>query len=128
MSDGGKGDKRRPGDNQAFDKNYEAIFSGRAQRGSYVFCPVRKELIPKDEYQSVQSNVHYVMGDIQPYQSMQTGEMITSRSHHKAHLKQHGLYEIGNEVKAHMSLQKPYKPDSNAIKRTLGEVLSSQGF
>ena len=38
-----------------------------------------------------------VQQDIQPYQSMVTGEMITSRSQHRAHLKQHGCIEIGNE-------------------------------
>lgn len=40
-----------------------------------------------------------VMTDIQPYQSMITGEMITSRSQHKAHLKTHKCIEIGNETK-----------------------------
>lgn len=40
-----------------------------------------------------------VMPDIAPYQSMATGEWITSRSHHKAHLKQHGMVEVGNETK-----------------------------
>jgi len=38
-----------------------------------------------------------VATDIQPYQSQITGEMITSRSHHRAHLKQHGMVEVGNE-------------------------------
>lgn len=40
-----------------------------------------------------------VMGDIQPYQSMITGEMINSRSQHKQHLKAHKCIEIGNETK-----------------------------
>ena len=40
---------------------------------------------------------HQVMPDIQGYQSMQTGEWISSRSQHRAHLKQHRLIEIGNE-------------------------------
>jgi hypothetical protein len=38
-----------------------------------------------------------VMPDIKPYKSMVTGEMIGSRSHHRAHLKQHGCIEVGNE-------------------------------
>ena len=46
-----------------------------------------------------------VMGDIQPYRSMADGTWITSRSQHRAHLRQHGLIEIGNEIKA--ALQKP---------------------
>lgn len=40
-----------------------------------------------------------IIGDIQPYKSMITGEMITSRSKHREHLRQHGCIEIGNEVK-----------------------------
>lgn len=38
-----------------------------------------------------------VVADIQPYRSMVTGEMITSRSHHARHLRQHGVVEVGNE-------------------------------
>ena len=40
-----------------------------------------------------------VMGDIQPYKSMVTGEMITSRSAHREHLRAHRLVEVGNETK-----------------------------
>lgn len=47
-----------------------------------------------------QSNAsHMVIADIQPYQSMATGEYITSRSKHREHLKKHGLIEVGNETK-----------------------------
>lgn len=38
-----------------------------------------------------------VMSDIEPYQSMLTGEMITSRSKHRQHLREHGCVEIGND-------------------------------
>jgi hypothetical protein len=38
-----------------------------------------------------------VMGDIQPYRSMATGEMIDGRAAHRNHLKTHGLVEVGNE-------------------------------
>lgn len=38
-----------------------------------------------------------VISDIQPYKSMVTGEIITSRSQHKRHLQQHGCTEVGNE-------------------------------
>lgn len=40
-----------------------------------------------------------IIPDIEPYQSMATGEMITSRSRHRAHLREHRLVEIGNETK-----------------------------
>lgn len=41
----------------------------------------------------------YVVGDIQPYRSMVTGQMITSRAEHRAMLQQHKLVEVGNETK-----------------------------
>lgn len=40
-----------------------------------------------------------VMTDLQPYKSMIDGSMISSRSQHRAHLKQHNCIEIGNETK-----------------------------
>ena len=39
-----------------------------------------------------------IMPDIKPYRSMITGEMITSRSKHREHLKRHGCIEVGNET------------------------------
>jgi hypothetical protein len=49
---------------------------------------------------------------------MVTGEMITSRSHHRDHLKRHNKIEIGNEIKAHMSqAQQQYQPDKKLISK-----------
>lgn len=97
-------------------------------RQRYIQCPHTHELIPAEEYYS-RSDVSapFVMPDIKPYQSMQTGEMITSRSHHRMHLKQHGLVEIGNEVKAAMTRQAP-RDDRDGRKRAIAEVLSSRGY
>jgi hypothetical protein len=41
----------------------------------------------------------FVAADMSPYRSMITGEMISSRSQHRAHLKAHNCIEIGNETK-----------------------------
>ena len=38
-----------------------------------------------------------IVPDIEPYQSMITGEMITSRSKHREHLREHNCVEIGND-------------------------------
>ena len=56
-----------------------------------------------------------IVPDIQPYQSMVTGEVITSRSKHRQHLKDHGMIEVGNDS----SLRKPYQgmPDANPQQR-----------
>jgi hypothetical protein len=38
-----------------------------------------------------------IMGDIAPYRSVITGEVIGSRSTHRAHLREHNCIEVGNE-------------------------------
>lgn len=40
---------------------------------------------------------HQIMFDIEPYQSMVDGSMITSRSEHREHLRRHNCFEVGNE-------------------------------
>lgn len=44
-----------------------------------------------------------IMPEIEPYRSMVTGELITSRAKHREHLKRHGMVEVGNDS----SLTKP---------------------
>lgn len=73
--------------------------------GKIVYAEERGEVIVNEMPYTVPAN-YYVMGDIQPYTSMVDGSLITSRSHHRAHLKQHGCVEVGNDS----SLFKPPKP------------------
>jgi hypothetical protein len=64
-----------------------------------------------------------VANDIAPYRSMVTGEMITSRSQHRAHLKQHGVIEVGNEkIKASPTVI----PDAPGLKQTLIDVVNAK--
>jgi hypothetical protein len=81
------------------------------------------DLIPADEYASAPGPRVYVMGDIAPYRSMVTGEEIASRSTHRAHLRQHGLVEVGNETK--YLKPKPMTPPPG-LKKTLIEVANSK--
>ena len=39
-----------------------------------------------------------VQSDIEGYVSQVDGSWIKSRSHHRSHLKQHGMIELGNDV------------------------------
>jgi len=65
---------------------------------TWIQDPVTGDLIPKEEYRGPSaSKSAYVIPDIQGYQSMATGEWISSRSQHREHLKEHRLIEIGNE-------------------------------
>lgn len=57
----------------------------------------------------------YLVNDIEPYQSMIDGTMITSRSQHRAHLKEHGATELGNEL-AYME-RRDKEVRYNAIKK-----------
>ena len=66
-----------------------------------------------------------VIADIQPYKSMATGEMITSRTQHKKHLKEHGLIEVGNET---MQPKKSYleeKRQKDALRREIAARIDS---
>jgi len=47
-----------------------------------------------------------IIDDIAPYRSMATGEMITSRSKHREHLKAAGCVEIGDQAH-HLQPQRP---------------------
>lgn len=53
------------------------------------------ELVPAADYQP--EPMHYVIPDIPGYKSMVDGTWIGSRSTHRAHIRQHGVIEIGNE-------------------------------
>lgn len=127
MSDGGKGDKQRPTNHEAFSSNFDKIFSGGPKRGSYVQDSSGK-LIPKEEYYGPsETNAPFVMADIQPYKNMVDGKMITSRSHHREFLKANRLVEVGNEIKAHTTKQKP-KVDREQIRRDIHTSMLKLGM
>lgn len=60
--------------------------------------------------------------DIQPYQSMIDGRMITSRSQHREHLKAHGAVEVGNDS----SLRKASKGIPDVAPQQRKELIRAQ--
>ncbi len=57
----------------------------------------------------------YIQSDIAPYRSVITREPITSRSEHRAHLRQHGCVEVGNEMpRASREAMRPAALDAKA--------------
>jgi hypothetical protein len=64
-------------------------------RKTYVY--VDGKLVEKGSQEHYESLGPMIMPDIQPYKSMIDGSMITSRSIHRDHLRQHGCIEVGNE-------------------------------
>lgn len=95
------------------------------QRQTWVQDPVTLELIPKDEYHSRAPSGPFVMGELAPYRSMITGEMIDGRRSHREHLKQHGCIEVGNE-KLKPRTERPIPRED--IRRDLHQVFSGKGF
>lgn len=60
----------------------------------------------------------FVAADMTPYQSMITGEMITSRSQHRTHLRDHNCIEIGNETHHLKAKEKiDLAPESKAARK-----------
>ena len=80
----------------------------------YIQHPETLELIPAHEYDYT-PKAAYVIGDISPYQSMATGELIGGRRQHREHLKQHRLIEIGNEIQPRQKLQVDRQGIRNAL-------------
>lgn len=66
-------------------------------RKRYVQQCVNGEWVFVEGRAAPRTQAPYVIPDIQPYRSMITGEVVGSRSTHRAHLKQHGCIEVGNE-------------------------------
>lgn len=67
---------------------------------------------------------YYVMGDIEPYQSMVDGSIIGSRSVHREHLRAHGCIEVGNETK-YLTQRKPLQSPPG-LKQTLIDVANAK--
>ena len=63
-----------------------------------------------------------VMSDIEGYVSQVDGSWISSRSHHRSHLKQHKMIELGNDVpKQHKPVELSRK-DQETRKRKIAEL------
>jgi hypothetical protein len=74
-------------------------------RRRYIYVNGEAHEVSQDWTPEPRSDIH-IMGDITPYQSMLNGEIITSRSRHREHLRDHGCVEVGNDS----SLYRPREP------------------
>lgn len=66
-----------------------------------------------------------VIADIQPYRSMATGEMITSRSQHRKHLSANGLVEVGNESMTKKESYLEQKQQKESLRREIAARIDS---
>ena len=62
--------------------------------------------------------------DIKPYRSMIDGTMITSRSQHREHLREHGCVEVGND--ASLGKQKPPLASPAGMKERIARLVYSK--
>lgn len=89
------------------------------------YVQIDGELVEVSQEWKPEPKASYVIPDIQPYQSMATGETIMGRRQHREHLKQHGLVEIGNET----DKLKPYGPRPNVDwKQAVVETMARKGL
>ena len=63
-----------------------------------------------------------VMSDIDGYVSQVDGSWISSRSHHREHLKQHRMIELGNDVPKQHKLIEIDRKTQEARKRKIAEL------
>ena len=63
-----------------------------------------------------------VMSDIEGYVSQVDGSWIKSRSHHRAHLKEHRMIELGNDVPMKHPEIKLSRKSNEERRRQLGEM------
>jgi len=73
---------------------YRAIYDAKGLLAEYnddVLAWVR------EDFGKTNKAKHQIILDIEPYQSMVDGSMITSRSKHREHLRRHNCFEVGNE-------------------------------
>jgi hypothetical protein len=81
-----------PDRKQMSPKEYYLTFWG------YELGTSEAEQAWKEKEEMIRRDAPMVMSDIQPYISQVDGSVIESRSKHKAHLRQHKMIELGNDV------------------------------
>jgi hypothetical protein len=76
----------------------------------------------KEKQEMTYREAPMVMSDIDGYISQVDGSWIKSRSHHRAHLKEHKMIELGNDVPMKHQEAKLSKKSMEARKRQIAEL------
>lgn len=90
----------------------------------YIWDKSKMKFVPAAEYKRPFIGPN-VMPDISDYKSIIDGTRITSRSHHRAHMRQHGVEEVGNE-KIYERPKPAYEPEG--IGHDVYRAFEEQGF
>jgi len=76
----------------------------------------------KEKEEMTRREAPMVMSDIEGYISQVDGSWIKSRSHHRSHLKQHRMIELGNDVPMQHKPAKISQKSQEARKRQIAEL------
>jgi hypothetical protein len=76
----------------------------------------------KEKEEMTRREAPMVMSDIEGYISQVDGSWIKSRSHHRSHLKQHRMIELGNDVPMQHKPAEISKKSQEARKRQIAEL------
>ena len=76
----------------------------------------------KEKEEMTHREAPMVMSDIEGYISQVDGSWIKSRSHHRSHLKQHRMIELGNDVPTQHKPAEISKKSQEARKRQIAEL------
>lgn len=95
-------------------------------RRRYVFMDGEMvEVSETYENKRPSTDSHNIIPDIAPYRSMIDGSVITSRSKHRAHLRQHGCIEVGNDSSVMNPQRKPLQSPPG-LKETIIRVANEK--
>ena len=75
-----------------------------------------------EKQENIRRETSMVMSDIEGYISQVDGTWIKSRSHHRDHLKQHKMIELGNDVPMQRKPAEISKKSQEARKRQIAEL------
>ena len=101
---------------QQSDKDYYLEFWG------YTLGSPEAEAAWKEKEEMTRREAPMVMSDIEGYVSQVDGTWIKSRSHHRSHLKQHRMIELGNDVPMQRPEAKLSQKSMEARKRQIAEL------
>jgi hypothetical protein len=111
-----KSEYEAPDRKQMSDKEYYLTF------WNYELGSPEAEQAWKEKQEMTYREAPMVMSDIDGYISQVDGSWIKSRSHHRSHLKEHKMIELGNDVPMKHQEAKLSKKSMEARKRQIAEL------
>ncbi len=102
------------------DKDYYLEFWG------YTLGTPEAEEAWKQKVEMTKREAPMVMSDIEGYVSQVDGTWIKSRSHHRSHLRQHRMIELGNDVPMKHPEIKLSRKSNEERKRQIAEMANAR--